>query len=208
MSLIIVSHSGIVAQSLQKLAASHFEEIRCFAKIENIGDSHQSAVAILYDLTAAKSDLDELIAFSKRSSDALEKIVLITSENFDFQNLVYFFGKVGAILPYTASADQIILIARGLHKNLLIAPLEMLRIVRTENSNAQSPVQSDELELTARQRGVLAMLAEGHSNKLIARRLGINDTTVRVHVRAVLKKLGVHNRTQAALVASRYLTSE
>ena len=52
------------------------------------------------------------------------------------------------------------------------------------------------------------MLAEGHSNKLIARRLGINDTTVRVHVRAVLKKLGVNNRTQAALVASRHLIAE
>ena len=88
-----------------------------------------TADAILYDLTAAKSEIDGLISFREKFSGALGKIVLIASENLDFQNLVYFVGKVGAILPYTASADQIILIARGLHKNLLIAPLEMLRML-------------------------------------------------------------------------------
>lgn len=53
--------------------------------------------------------------------------------------------------------------------------------------------------LSARESEVLALIARGFSNKEIARELDISDGTVRVHVREVLRKLGVANRTQAAL---------
>ena len=46
-----------------------------------------------------------------------------------------------------------------------------------------------------------ACLARGASNKQIARDLGITDTTVKVHLRMIFKKLGVSNRTQAAFFA-------
>lgn len=56
--------------------------------------------------------------------------------------------------------------------------------------------------LTARQRDVLAEIGAGRSNKLIARSLALTEGTVKLHVAAILKCLGV-NRTQAAIVASR-----
>lgn len=55
-------------------------------------------------------------------------------------------------------------------------------------------------KLTKRQRDVLQLLGEGQSNAQIARTLGISEYTVRLHVSAVLKKLEVRNRTQAALI--------
>lgn len=55
--------------------------------------------------------------------------------------------------------------------------------------------------LTNRQRDVLALLGEGLSNKDIAEALGISEGTVKVHVGAILKALGIANRTQAALIA-------
>lgn len=66
------------------------------------------------------------------------------------------------------------------------------------------PRGSDLLEgLTARQQEVLGLLAQGRSNKEIAKGLGLLEGTVKVHVRDILRKLGVSNRTQAAMLAAR-----
>jgi DNA-binding NarL/FixJ family response regulator len=62
-----------------------------------------------------------------------------------------------------------------------------------------SPIES----LTARERSVLALLAEGLSNKRIARKLALTEGTVKGYVSQVLDKLGVADRTQAALLAHR-----
>jgi DNA-binding NarL/FixJ family response regulator len=78
---------------------------------------------------------------------------------------------------------------------------------------ATAPVASDSLpspsddaatriaKLTDRELQILGCLARGASNKAIARELGITDTTVKVHLRMIFKKLGVTNRTQAAFFA-------
>ena len=58
--------------------------------------------------------------------------------------------------------------------------------------------------LTAREREVLAELAQGRSNREIARALHVSEKTVKAHVSSVLAKLGVADRTQAALFAVRH----
>jgi DNA-binding NarL/FixJ family response regulator len=59
-------------------------------------------------------------------------------------------------------------------------------------------------QLTPRQRDVLACMMDGSPNKEIARELGLLESTVKAHVKAILKKLGAANRTQASMIASRY----
>jgi DNA-binding NarL/FixJ family response regulator len=61
-----------------------------------------------------------------------------------------------------------------------------------------------EVHLTTREREVLAALARGRANREIARHLGVSEKTVKTHVSAVLGKLGVQDRTQAALYAVRH----
>ena len=58
-------------------------------------------------------------------------------------------------------------------------------------------------ELTRRQCDVLALISEGKSNKLIADALTMTESTVKAHVKQIIKRLHVANRTQAALIASR-----
>jgi DNA-binding CsgD family transcriptional regulator len=54
--------------------------------------------------------------------------------------------------------------------------------------------------LTARQEAVLELLSRGNSNKVIARRLAMSEGTVKFHVRQIMRKFGVTNRTQVAVV--------
>jgi DNA-binding NarL/FixJ family response regulator len=54
-------------------------------------------------------------------------------------------------------------------------------------------------QLSPREKSILRCLIEGDSNKSIARKIDIAETTVKVHVKAILRKIRVHNRTQAAI---------
>ena len=60
--------------------------------------------------------------------------------------------------------------------------------------------------LTRRQRDVLALIAEGKANKLIADALNMSESTVKAHVKQIIRRLNVANRTQAALLATRART--
>lgn len=65
-----------------------------------------------------------------------------------------------------------------------------------------SPVSEPWSELTRRQRDVLGLISQGKSNKLIADALSMSESTVKAHVKQIIKRLNVANRTQAALVAT------
>jgi NarL family two-component system response regulator LiaR len=100
-----------------------------------------------------------------------------------------------------------------------VAPTELARAVRAAHAGealldpviaarlveaiAQPPGAPATERLTAREQEVLALIARGFSNKRIARELGIAEKTVKTHVGHVLAKLGVTDRTQAAVHAVR-----
>ncbi|MDD5035723.1 MAG: response regulator transcription factor [Methylococcaceae bacterium] len=65
------------------------------------------------------------------------------------------------------------------------------------------PLSQAPIELTGRQREVLACLCLGWSNKEIARDLGISDNTVRIHVAAILQALGARTRSEAIVLAGK-----
>ena len=67
--------------------------------------------------------------------------------------------------------------------------------------------RSGEPQLTPREDEVLRLLAEGLPNKLIARRLEISEKTVKAHLTSIFQRIGVTDRTQAALWAHRHLGS-
>ena len=77
-------------------------------------------------------------------------------------------------------------------------PSVAARLMRRANSNP--PAHDD---LTPRERDVLRLVVEGLANKQIAQRLRIGEKTVKTHVSRVLAKLGVADRTQAAVLAIR-----
>jgi DNA-binding NarL/FixJ family response regulator len=66
---------------------------------------------------------------------------------------------------------------------------------------AAAPLAEPWGELTRRQRDVLALISQGKSNKLIADALAMSEATVKAHVKQIIRRLNVANRTQAALLA-------
>ena len=72
---------------------------------------------------------------------------------------------------------------------------------------AARAAEQNDPELTPRELEVLALLADGLPNKLIARRLEISEKTVKAHLTNIFQRIGVTDRTQAALWAHRHMSS-
>jgi len=85
---------------------------------------------------------------------------------------------------------------RAVHAGHVLLHPDVAGLLAVGEPNAGAP-------LTARERQVLAEIAHGRSNREIARNLAVTEKTVKTHVSAVLAKLGVQDRTQAALYAVR-----
>ncbi len=79
----------------------------------------------------------------------------------------------------------------------------LARIVRGDTGAGAAPAQPSAsfVELTPREMEILEQVAKGLSNKLIAKALNITDGTVKLHVKAILRKLGVDSRVKAAVLA-------
>jgi two-component system nitrate/nitrite response regulator NarL len=77
----------------------------------------------------------------------------------------------------------------------------LTRIVQGQKNESPRRSAAPLSELTPREMEILSHVAEGQSNKMIARALNITDGTVKLHVKAILRKLGVHSRVEAAVIA-------
>jgi len=84
-----------------------------------------------------------------------------------------------------------------------LVPSTLLASIRRHKEPSPAAAAGGSALLSTQEERVLRGLVDGHQNKAIGRDLGIAETTVKVHVKAVLRKIGVVNRTQAAMWAMR-----
>ena len=107
-------------------------------------------------------------------------------------------GAVGYLLKDTQADALCVAIRAAADGKVQLAPEAAARLVR----EVRIPAQATETPaLTAREQDVLALVARGRSNREIARELVIAEKTVKTHVSAILTKLDLRSRTQAALYA-------
>ena len=130
-------------------------------------------------------------------------VVMLTTSN-DESDLIKALrtGAQGYLLK-DMEPDELVSALRDIEKgkNVVAADLTdaLARMVQGETTldDDEGPFS----ELTPRETEILCLLAEGQSNKLIARNLGISDGTVKLHVKAILRKLSIHSRVEAAVMA-------
>jgi NarL family two-component system response regulator LiaR len=109
-------------------------------------------------------------------------------------------GAAGYLLKNAEPQEVVRAVRAASAGQTLLDPAVAARVV--ESIADRDQVAGAE-SLTPREREVLRLIARGRSNKLIARELGIAEKTVKTHVGHVLAKLGVTDRTQAAVIAVR-----
>jgi DNA-binding NarL/FixJ family response regulator len=134
----------------------------------------------------------------------VEVLILTVSENEPDVWAALRMGAAGYLLKDMPPAELMEAVLDAGHGEPHIAQRMAGRMLREFAGGARSA--SDPLvELSPREREVLALLAEGMRNREIAERLVVSETTVKTHVRHVLEKLRLRNRSEAAAFAARHL---
>ncbi|MBM6583458.1 response regulator transcription factor [Microvirga sp. BT689] len=144
-----------------------------------------------------------------------ETLIVALADQFDldFVRAAHEVGVNGFCL--TANDPEVLI--KSLELVMLgecVLPFEVVRSIMSRapqdqplQDNTAEPKLSDlkECKLSAREAQILGCLKGGAPNKLIARKFDVTEATVKVHVKAILRKIGAANRTQAAMWASQRL---
>jgi DNA-binding NarL/FixJ family response regulator len=169
-----------------------------------LADRHPDLGLILLDIQLpGMSGLDALGDFRERHP-AIPVVVLSGSENRDDVIRAIDGGAMGFI-PKSQPSSVMINALRLVLAGGVYLPAEILGAPAAASSSpAAGMVRTPaELGLTGRQSDVLALLIQGKPNKIVCRELGLAEGTVKIHVTAILRALGVANRTQAVIAVSR-----
>ncbi len=159
---------------------------------------------ILMDLVMPKLDgvsaMRELRRRGGRASNA--RVIVLTSFLDDDRLLPALESGAAGYLLKNSQPAELARAVRAAHAGeAIIDPTAAARLVNALSRDRGSSGASVLDQLTGRELEVLTLIAQGRANKRIALELGISEKTVKAHVGHVLAKLGVADRTQAALLA-------
>ena len=137
-----------------------------------------------------ESDIDFPIAMLTTSSEERDLVESLRN------------GAQGYLLKDMDPEELVAALRRIVNGETVVAPQLAGILARALTAKEEEPEEATLLsELTPRELEILEHLAEGQSNKIIARELGITDGTVKLHVKAILRKLQVRSRVEAAVIA-------
>ena len=144
----------------------------------------------------------EIVALGREESS---RVVILTT--FDLDEYVYEALKAGAsgfLLKRTPAEDLVAGIRVVAEGAALLAPSVTQRLIETFRSRPEATTSRDASELddlTDREREVLVLVARGMTNGDIAAHLFLSEGTVKTHVKRIFAKMGLHDRTQAVILA-------
>jgi two-component system nitrate/nitrite response regulator NarL len=110
-------------------------------------------------------------------------------------------APLSGILTYGLSAGAFVRSLRLICSGERVFPRELARQSTFNTRSRKTPPQGAADRLSSREREIIYHLAEGYSNKAIGRSLSIAEATVKVHLKNLLRKINLDNRTQAAIWA-------
>jgi DNA-binding NarL/FixJ family response regulator len=178
----VVGEAGDGRQALRAVAATHPD-------------------VLLLDLYMPQLDGHGVLG-ELRSGPHMPAVVVLTSATDDEQLVHAMQAGATSYVLKTATAEQVIAAVRqAAAGTATLSPELLTRLTQA----LHRPPEPDPLALLSRrEREVLGAIARGHSNRQIARELGIGQQTVKTHVSSILAKLDLQDRVQAAIFALRH----
>ena len=168
----------------------------------------QAADLALIDVRLPNLDGLALLREMKREWPKVPVIMLSTHENAPYVKRALADGAAGYLLKDATPADLYRVIDAVISgEGNLLSQRAIQTLFDDLASSSRYPVDVptsttlDGYHLTQREHEILALLAEGRSNRSIAQNLFVSEETVKAHVGAIFRKFGVTNRTQAAMMA-------
>jgi DNA-binding NarL/FixJ family response regulator len=201
-SVLIVDDHPVVRQGLRALL-----EVQDGIEVAGEAGDGPAALALAADrepdvilLDLKLPGLDGLTVLSElRKRQDKSRVLILTSVTDHSSAAAAVRNGAAGVLYKDVDPDALVRAIRAVHDgHLLLAPEAAGTLLEPANTRTRGLDA-----LTAREREVLAELAQGRSNREIARALNVSEKTIKAHVSSVLSKLGVQDRTQAALFAVR-----
>jgi DNA-binding NarL/FixJ family response regulator len=209
MKILIVDDHALVRRGMSYVVREGFPDAETT-------EAESSAVALehlrggatvdiaLVDVRMPDFDGLELLRAIKAEWPDVPVIMLSTYENAPYVKRALADGAAGYLLKDATPEDlsQAINVALSGSGNVL-SPRVIQNLFEDQESSGASANghRRNEYSLTQRENDILALLSEGRSNRDIAQHLFLSEKTVKAHLAAIFRKLGVTNRTQAAMVA-------
>ena len=205
-NLCLISLSDISREGLSSILRNEgFTIVGSFKSVSELQvESGLDPVVVVID-DYASAPLTEMIEQSLALLPSA--IIVILTERFDLKAMIDCFnsGAKGYIIKSTR-AEPMIAALRLAAVGERVLPPDLVDVFDRQSKVslpmmelASGPV---DVGLSQREDDVLCCLLAGYPNKVIARKLEVCEATVKVHVKAILRKLSVSNRTQAAIWAS------
>jgi NarL family two-component system response regulator LiaR len=204
--LLVVDDHTVVRQSMRFLFDQEPD-------IEVVGEAATGAAAVpmvavarpdvvLLDLFLP--DLDGVVVLQRIRQEYPDvRVVMLTSAPDDAHLVAALRAGATSYLQKTAEIGEVLATVRAAARGeSTLPPGVTTRLLNAMRDEVRQPHPVD--RLTPRERDVLAALAGGRSNREIARTLRISEETVKTHLSSVLAKLGLADRTQAAIYALRH----
>jgi DNA-binding NarL/FixJ family response regulator len=202
--VLIADDHPVVRQGLQVLLSVQ-DDIKVVAEAADGAEAVRLTMehapdVLLLDLKLPSLDGVGVLRELRDRGSAARSLVLTSAADHALVALAMQAGAAG-FLYKDVDPDALIRAVRSVHDgHTVLASAAAGLLVSPGRGTAVTGIAA----LTSREREVLALMADGRSNREIARLLHVSEKTVKTHVSAVLAKLGVADRTQAAVIAVRY----
>lgn len=202
--VVVVDDHAIVRRGLEQLLAG-VDDVTVVGSAAD-GDEAVAVVretrpdVVLMDLQMPGTDGVAATRAIVRGESGDAQVVVLTSFS-DGERIMAALdaGAVGYLLKDTEPEDLVEGVRAAARGESPLHPKAARQLLATRSSRTAAGVA----ELTAREREVLGLVRQGLANKQIARRLGISERTVKAHLTSTFQRIGVVDRTQAALWAER-----
>ncbi len=206
MRVLLVDDHTLFRSGLETLLERH--NIEVVAATGDGRDGMRLALEIQPDIVLLDMRMPEMngleVLRALRNSGMKTPIVMLTTSNEERDLVECLRNGAQGYLLKDMEPGELVNALRDIQSGRTVVAPELTGVLaRVVQGDSAEPERQESpfSELTPRELEILCLLAEGQSNKVIARNLGISDGTVKLHVKAVLRKLNVHSRVEAAVMA-------